>query len=142
MNDHDFIDDEPVDELDETGELDETDELDEETGEFEDETDFATVATGATLDEAKRNALQQLRKIVPSVTQDDIEYEVVDEAVKGGFLGRGRMLARVEARVRPSASSGRVADTDRRGTAAGRRRAAHSSWKRRCASWASRPRSR
>jgi spoIIIJ-associated protein len=70
-----------------------------------DETDFSTVATGSSLEEAKRNALAQLRKLMPFVAETDIEYEVVDEAVKGGFLGRGRVLARVEARVRPSAAS-------------------------------------
>ena len=79
---------------------------DEEDDEEGDETDFSTVATGSSLEEAKRNALAQLRKLMPFVAETDIEYEVMDEAVKGGFLGRGRVLAKVEARVRPSASSG------------------------------------
>ena len=70
-----------------------------------DETDFSTVATGSSLEEAKRNALAQLRKLMPFVAETAIEYEVVDEAVKGGFLGRGRVLAKVEARVRPSAAA-------------------------------------
>jgi spoIIIJ-associated protein len=96
-------DEEPDDESSESHE----DELDDEADEFDeeaDETDFATVATGASLEEAKSNALQQLRKLVPLVAENDIEYEVVDEAVKGGFLGRGRVRAKVEARVRPSAA--------------------------------------
>jgi spoIIIJ-associated protein len=42
---------------------------------------------------------------MPFVAETAIEYEVVDEAVKGGFLGRGRVLAKVEARVRPSVAS-------------------------------------
>jgi spoIIIJ-associated protein len=101
-------DDEPDDEGD--GEADddveaedEAEEPDDESDDDLDETDFSTVATGASLEEAKRNAVQQLRKLVPFVAETDIEFEVVDEAVKGGFLGRGRVLARVEARVRPAA---------------------------------------
>jgi spoIIIJ-associated protein len=88
-------DDEPDDEAEE--------EPDDEPDDDLDETDFATVATGGSLEEAKRNAVQQLRKLVPLVAETDIEFEVVDEAVKGGFLGRGRVRARVEARVRPAA---------------------------------------
>jgi len=67
-----------------------------------DETEFATIATGATIDEAKRKALQQLRKVVPYVTEADVEFVVVDEGSKGGFFGRGKSEARVEAHVLPS----------------------------------------
>lgn len=62
--------------------------------------DHATVATGATIDEARRKALEQLRKVLPGVGEADIEYVVVEEGTKGGFLGRGRTMATVEARVR------------------------------------------
>ena len=101
------------DEEDEDDEVDEPDHLvdtaaladNDEADEEGDETDFSTVATGSSLEEAKRNALSQLRKLMPFVAETAIEYEVVDEAVKGGFLGRGRVLAKVEARVRPSAAS-------------------------------------
>jgi spoIIIJ-associated protein len=111
-------DDEEEDEADEDDEDDDDEEPDElidaaaeadngEVGDDEaDETDFSTVASGSSLEEAKRNALAQLRKLMPFVAETAIEYEVVDEAVKGGFLGRGRVLAKVEARVRPSAASG------------------------------------
>jgi spoIIIJ-associated protein len=94
------------------GELD-GEELDGEDDERDDEeledTDFATLAVGADVDEAKRTALAQLRKIVPWVTDADVEYEVVDEGARGGLFGRGRKGAQVEARVRPSA---RPADAD------------------------------
>ena len=70
--------------------------------EEEEETEFATIAGGATIEEAKRTALDQLRKIVPYVNPVDVEYVVVEEGSKGGFFGRGKMLAQVEARLRPS----------------------------------------
>ena len=70
--------------------------------EEEEETEFATIAGGATIEEAKSTALDQLRKIVPYVNPADVEYVVVDEGSKGGFFGRGKMLAQVEARLRPS----------------------------------------
>ena len=101
--DEDETEDDEPDELVDAAALVDNDEEDDEEG---DETDFSTVATGSSLEEAKRNALAQLRKLMPFVAETDIEYEVMDEAVKGGFLGRGRVLAKVEARVRPSASSG------------------------------------
>jgi spoIIIJ-associated protein len=69
----------------------------------DEEPEFATVATGADVEEAKRTALAQLRKIVPWVTEADVEYEVVEEGARGGFFGRGRKGAEVEARVRSSA---------------------------------------
>ncbi len=68
----------------------------------EEETEFATIASAATIEEAKRTALEQLRKIVPYVNPADVEYLVVEEGSKGGFFGRGKMEARVEARLRPS----------------------------------------
>ena len=70
--------------------------------EEEEETEFATIAGGASIEEAKRTALDQLRKIIPYVNPADVEYVVVDEGSKGGFFGRGKMLAQVEARLRPS----------------------------------------
>jgi spoIIIJ-associated protein len=70
--------------------------------EEEEETEFATIAGGATIEEAKRTALDQLRKIVPYVNPADVDYVVVEEGSKGGFFGRGKMLAQVEARLRPS----------------------------------------
>ncbi len=78
-------------------------------GEADDEeTEFATVAEAPTVEEARRKALDQLRKVVPFVDQRDVEYIVVEEGAKGGLFGRGKMLAQVEARLRPS--SERVAD--------------------------------
>ncbi len=70
--------------------------------EEEEETEFATIAGGATVEEAKRTALEQLRKIVPYINPADVDYVVVEEGSKGGFFGRGKMQARVEARLRPS----------------------------------------
>jgi spoIIIJ-associated protein len=70
--------------------------------EEEEETEFATIAAGATIEEAKRTALEQLRKIVPYVNPADVEYVVLEEGSKGGLFGRGKMLASVEARLRPS----------------------------------------
>jgi spoIIIJ-associated protein len=67
----------------------------------EEETDFATVATGPDVTSAKRTALEQLRKIVPWVTEADVDFEVVDEGSRGGLFGRGRVQSQVEARVRP-----------------------------------------
>ena len=70
--------------------------------EEEEETEFATIAGGATIEEAKRTALDQLRKIVPYVDPADVDYVIVEEGSKGGFFGRGKSLAQVEARLRPS----------------------------------------
>ena len=68
-----------------------------------DETDFATVASGASIEEAKQTALEQLRKIVPYVRESDVEFLVMEEGGRGGFLGMGaRRGAQVEARLRPS----------------------------------------
>ena len=47
-------------------------------------------------------ALDRLRKLVPYVNAADVEYVVVDEGSKGGFFGRGKSEAQVEARLRPS----------------------------------------
>ena len=69
--------------------------------EEEEETEFATIAGGATIEEAKRTALDQLRKIVPYVDPADVDYVIVEEGSKGGFFGRGKSLAQVEARLLP-----------------------------------------
>jgi len=68
----------------------------------EEETEFATIAGGATIEEAKRKALEQLRKVVPSFSEADVEFAVMEEGSKGGFFGRGKSTAQVEARLRPS----------------------------------------
>jgi spoIIIJ-associated protein len=67
----------------------------------DEETEFATIAEAATIDEAKRKALDQLRKVVPVVNEGDVEFFVVEEGSKGGLFGRGKMLAQVEAHLRP-----------------------------------------
>jgi len=79
-----------------------------------DETDFATVASAPTVEAAKQKALEQLRKVVPYVREEDIEFMVVDEGGQGGFLGMGKSQPRVEARVLPGASAavGDVVDAD------------------------------
>ncbi|HET6495503.1 MAG TPA: RNA-binding cell elongation regulator Jag/EloR [Thermoleophilia bacterium] len=68
----------------------------------DEETEFATVADATTVEDAKRKALEQLRKVVPYVDERDVEFVVVEEGVRGGLFGRGKMLAQVEARLRPS----------------------------------------
>lgn len=68
----------------------------------EDEAEFATIAAAGTIEEAKRKALEQLRKVVPVVGETDVEFVVVEEGSKGGFFGRGKAEARVEARLRPA----------------------------------------
>ena len=70
-----------------------------------DETEFATVATAATVEAAKKKALEQLRKVVPFVREDQVEFVVVDEGGQGGFLGMGKSQPRVEARVLPGAGA-------------------------------------
>lgn len=70
--------------------------------EDDEETEFATIASGSTIDDAKRTALSQLRKIVPYVNPADVDYVIVDEGSRGGLFGRGKMEARVEARLRPA----------------------------------------
>ena len=82
------------------GSMEEPDDL-QPIDEDEEETEFATIAGGATIEEAKRTALEQLRKIVPYVNPEDVEYVVVEEGSKGGLFGRGKMLAQVEARLLP-----------------------------------------
>ena len=80
-----------------------------------DETEFATVASAATVEAAKQKALEQLRKVVPYVREDDVEFIVVDEGGQGGFLGMGKSQPRVEARVLPGATDavgGDVVDAD------------------------------
>ena len=61
--------------------------------------DLATVASGATIEDAKRKALEQLRKIAAYVNEAEVEFIVLDEGQKGGFLGMGRTQPRVEARL-------------------------------------------
>jgi spoIIIJ-associated protein len=68
----------------------------------DDDTEFATIAGAATIQEAKRKALDQLRKVVPYVNEADVDFEVMEEGSKGGFFGRGKSEARVEARLRPT----------------------------------------
>jgi spoIIIJ-associated protein len=66
------------------------------------ETEFATVASGPTVEAAKVKALEQLRKVVPYVSEVDVEFIVLDEGGQGGFLGMGKSHPRVEAHLRPS----------------------------------------
>ena len=68
----------------------------------DDDTEFATIAGAATIQEAKRKAMDQLRKVVPFVEEADVDFEVIEEGSKGGLFGRGKSEARVEARVRPA----------------------------------------
>jgi spoIIIJ-associated protein len=68
----------------------------------EEETEFATIAAADTVEGAKRKALEQLRKVVPLVTEAEVDFVVVEEGSKGGLFGRGKAEARVEARVRPA----------------------------------------
>ena len=70
--------------------------------EEEEETEFATIAGAATIEEAERIALDRLRTLVPYVNPADVEYVVLDEGSKGGLFGRGKAEAQVEARLRPS----------------------------------------
>ncbi len=77
------------------------DDLEHVHGEQEDDVEFATIATAPTTAEARKKALEQLRKLVPLLAEDDVEFFVVEEGTRGGFFGRGRSEARVEARVRP-----------------------------------------
>lgn len=83
--------------------MEEPDDLQPLDDEEDDETEFATIAGGATLEEAKRKALEQLRKVVPYVNEIDVDFIVVEEGSKGGFFGRGKSAAQVEARLRRAA---------------------------------------
>jgi spoIIIJ-associated protein len=76
----------------------------------EEEDAHATVVSAPTIEQAKRLALEGLRKIVPSVTDSDVEFIVLEEGSKGGFFGRGKVEAQVEARLRPSSASAEVGD--------------------------------
>ena len=68
----------------------------------DDDTEFATIAGAATIEEAKRKAMDQLRKVVPYVNEVDVDFFIMEEGSKGGFFGRGKSEARVEARLRPA----------------------------------------
>ena len=107
------VEDDKSDESVESVESDEADEAveDDEVVESDesDETDFATVAEGSTVEEARRTAVAQLRKVVPSVNEADVEFMVVEEGSRGGFFGRGKSQARVEARLRPVSAPAAVA---------------------------------
>jgi len=81
-------------------------------GDGEDETEFATIAAAGTIAEAKRKALDQLRKVVPLVNEADVDFLVVEEGSKGGFFGRGKAEARVEARLRPASEREAVPEAD------------------------------
>lgn len=78
----------------------------------DDETDFATVAAGSTVEEARRTAIAQLRKVVPSFDESDVEFIVLEEGSRGGFFGRGKSQAQVEARLRPASASAPAAAGD------------------------------
>jgi len=75
----------------------------------DEEPEFATIASGNTVEEARRKAVEQLRKLVPTVREADVEFVVVEEGARGGLFGRGRTPATVEARVRPQALRGEPA---------------------------------
>jgi spoIIIJ-associated protein len=103
----DDVDDEADDEAEaDQAEIDEADEA----IYGEDEDAHATVVSAPTIELAKRLALEGLRKIVPSVTESDVEFIVLEEGSKGGFFGRGKVEAQVEARLRPSFSSAEAGD--------------------------------
>jgi len=70
--------------------------------EEEEETEFAAIASAATIEEAKGTALERLRTLVPYVNEADVEYVVLDEGSRGGLFGRGKIEAQVEARLCPS----------------------------------------
>jgi spoIIIJ-associated protein len=76
----------------------------------DEEAEHATVATAATVETAKRLALEGLRKIVPVVDEADVEYIVLEEGSKGGFFGRGKIEAQVEARLRSGELAEAVSD--------------------------------
>lgn len=90
--------------------VDEREDEDQVEDEDEDETEFATIAAAGTLEEARRKALDQLRKVVPCVNEADVEFMVVEEGSRGGFFGRGKSETRVEARLRPAAEREAPAD--------------------------------
>jgi spoIIIJ-associated protein len=72
--------------------------------EHDEDDDLATVATGTTVEEAKRKALDQLRKIAAYVDESQVEFIVLDEGQKGGFFGMGKITPRVEARLSSGAT--------------------------------------
>lgn len=106
------VDDEDVEDADEGDEDDEdADDLDEADDDVDDEeSEHATVASAATVETAKRLALEGLRKIVPVVDEADVEFVVLEEGSKGGLFGRGKVDAQVEARLRPGGAAPVVSD--------------------------------
>ena len=105
----DEVSDEPEGEEPEDDIDDDDDEDDEEAGDEEDD-GHATVVSAPTIEAAKRLALEGLRKIVPAVNEADVEFIVLEEGSKGGFFGRGKVEAQVEARLRPSAATAEFGD--------------------------------
>jgi len=81
----------------------------------EEETEFATIAGAGTVEEAKRKAMDQLRKVVPLVNEADVEFLVMEEGSRGGFFGRGKAEARVEARLRPASERAPVPEVPEEG---------------------------
>lgn len=75
-----------------------------------DEDAHATVVSAPTVEVARRLAFEGLRKIVPSATEADVEFIVLEEGSKGGLFGRGKVEAQVEARLRPVPSSTSAVD--------------------------------
>jgi spoIIIJ-associated protein len=102
-------DDEDDEEEDEEEEDDDEDDEDDEDL-ADEEAEHATVASAATVETAKRLALDGLRKIVPVVDEADVEFVVLEEGNKGGFFGRGKMEAQVEARLRLPGAAPVVSD--------------------------------
>ncbi len=84
----------------------------------EEETEFATIAGAGSVEEAKRKAMDQLRKVVPLVSEADVEFLVMEEGNRGGFFGRGKAEARVEARLRPASERASIPEVPE-GQAAG-----------------------
>ena len=85
----------------------------------EEETEFATIAGAGSVEEAKRKAMDQLRKVVPLVSEADVEFLVMEEGSRGGFFGRGKAEARVEARLRPASERAPVPEVPEGQEAAG-----------------------
>ena len=110
----DDLDDDRADDREDGFDNDRADDRDDDRADDRDDErddDFATIAAAATIEEAKRKALEQLRKIAAYVDEAQVEFIVLDEGQKGGFLGMGKTQPRVEARL-SSGSAVAPADTD------------------------------